>query len=153
MAKANEAIPSVRVKCFLVPPTSTGRPALPIGLVEQIGLDARYRSELFTTVGDPHPVDGVVNFEDGAVNFGAVYEDNPDVLKVIVPAIDDFTRYEKFSILTVDPNDNAPITMAVGCLPERLQFRVDGGRAARLSYSGMAEVILRGAEITKAMGQ
>ena len=151
MAKKTEAIASVRVKCFLIPPASTGQAALPIGLVEQIGLDAQFRSELFTTVGDAHPIDGVVNFEEGRVNFGAVYRNDSDVLNVITPRIDDFTGYERFDILTVDPVDNKPIIMAKGVLPERFQFRVDGGRGARLSFTGMAEVILKGAEIERAL--
>lgn len=151
MARKDEAIPSARVKVFLVPPQGSGRDPLPIGLVEDTSLDQRFRSENLPALGDPHPVDNVVNMEDGSVSFNAVYRDNPDVLRVIAPRIAEFTSYERFDMLVLDPKDNKPIKMAKGLIPENLRFNAQAGRAPRLQYSGICLVVLSGEEVSQAL--
>lgn len=151
MPQQNEAIPSARVKVFLVPPAGTGRQPLPVGLVEDVSVPGTYRSENFTTVGDSHPVDSVVNFMEGAVRFTKVYQDNDDVNRTIVPRMDEFASYSTFDLLAVDPKDNRPIVMAQGCLPQNLDFNARGGMAPRMQYSGICRAVLRGAELQQAM--
>lgn len=115
-------------------------------------MPSEFDSELFKVLGSPYAPDGVVNFESGRVQLEAVYQDNSDILGTLAPRIAEFQSYERFDVLTSDPKDNRGITLAKGCLPQQLGFQATPGRAARLSFSGMAQVILRGDEILQDSG-
>jgi len=148
MAKSNEAVPSVRVPAFLVPPASAAKRPLPIGLVEDAGFPSQFMSELFMVLGESRPPSGVVNFSQGQVNVNGIFLNDPNVLNVVRPTQPEFALFEAFDILIVDPKDKLPLVMAQGCFPQSLSVQATGGRAVRFQYNGICKGILYGAEIT-----
>jgi len=147
----NEAIPSARVKLFLVPAGSGDTIAL--GLVEDCSARNDQDSENFKTIGEPIPPDNVTNFEQGRIRWGKVYQANDVQRGIYAPRVAEFTSYESFDLLALDPKDNKPIFLAVGCRPNSVDFTARGGASPREQYDGICRVVLFGQEIQTALAQ
>lgn len=148
MAQPNEAISSARTKIFL---TAANAPTIPPGIVEDISFSPVYASENLIGVGDIRPMDNVVNNTQGSIRFSAIFRDDPSVNDILRPRLENFVRFFRFDVLVIDALDNRTIVVAKGCLPTSFDITMTPGRAARLSYSGISQVILIGNEDSRAL--
>lgn len=151
MANQNEPIPSCRVKLFLVPPG--GGDTIPLGLVEDFSAENTYDSENPKVIGEPIPPDNWVNFGQGRIRWTKVHQLNDEQMAVIAPRVAEFTSFQSYDLLALDPKDSKPIKLAVGCLPASLQFMARGGVAPRDNYDGICRIVLHGQEIQQALSQ
>jgi len=148
MPGPNEAVPSSRVKLFILPADQS--PPIPLGLCEDASATKVIASENFMTIGDPVVPDNVSNIEQGRVRWGKVHQVNPDVISKLTPRIQRWTQFQPFNVLAIDPDTNDPIWLAVGIRPESIDFNVRGGAAMRQNYQGLCRYVLTDAEVKEA---
>lgn len=146
-----EAIPSSRVKVFVIPQREDGgRIPLLIALVEDLNVDKDIASENFLTLGTGVVLDNVENIEQGRVRWGKVHQLDPEYHRTVLPQIAKWTEHKPFDLLGVDPDTNAFIFLAVGVRPQVDSLVARGGSAVREQFSGICRYVARGEEIGKA---
>lgn len=143
-----EAIPSCRVKLFILPAGSTD--SLPLGLCEDFSANKQIASENIRSIGSPVVPDNVSNIEEGRFRWGKVYQTDEALRRAITPTIREWTEFKAFNLLALDPVDNTPIAMLVDCRPDSVDFTVRGGAAARQNYTGICRFIMLGDEVQQA---
>jgi len=143
-----EAIPSCRVKLFILPADQTD--TLPLGLCEDFSANKQIASENFRTVGTGVVPDNVSNIEEGRFRWGKVFQIDEALRAAITPTIREWSSFKPFNLLALDPVDNMPICMLVGCRPDSLDFNARGGAAARQNYTGICRYIMLGDEVQQA---
>jgi hypothetical protein len=144
----NEAIPSCRVKLFILPAGQND--SLPLGLCEDFSGTKQIASENFRVVGHPVVPDNVSNTEEARFRWGKVHQVDEQLRAAITPTIREWASFKPFNLLALDPIDNTPIAMLVGCRPDSLDFNARGGTAARQNYTGIARYMMLGDEVQQA---